>query len=139
MSDHLLPFGLDILKHLNQVKNIKSVQSGYYRQYQTITFTFNHDGQSLEKSIIVYIKDSGHTEYKTVKLGGFETPIKVPLNEISVIQFKYGNPEYAVSYNDEPVNLFLKDCDQIAAYSGDVFAKLHAQYLLDLNQPRDQK
>lgn len=133
MSDHLLPISRDILKHLSQVDNFVSVQSGSFRQYHTVTFTFKHDGKGLEKSIIVYIKDSGHLELKTMTIGRFE----VPLNELSVIQFKYGNAEYAVYYNDEPVNLFLKDSKQLEAYSVDIFAKLHAQYILDKNEHKE--
>lgn len=134
MSDNLLPSSTDIIKHLNQLNDIESVQTGKVRQFNTVTFSFKNDGKSLDKSIIAYIKDSDYSEQKTVVIGTFEFPIKVPLNKIEVIQYKYGNTEYAVCFNIDPQELYQMQSEQIEAYSIGVFAKLHKLYLLDLNK-----
>ena len=49
MTDHILDSSLNVLKVLNQLKDVQPVQSGTFRQFNTLTFTFKHSGQGLEK------------------------------------------------------------------------------------------
>ncbi|MEC6128325.1 hypothetical protein [Acinetobacter ursingii] len=136
MTDLILHSSLNVLKVLNQLKDVQPVQCGTLRQFNTLTFTFKYSGHGLEKSIIVYMKDSGFMDQKIIKIAQFETTVKVPLSAIEVIQFKYGNTDYAAYYSTSPNDLFHMELDQVEAYCADVFGKLQTQYLLDLEQPR---
>ena len=77
-----------------------------------------------------------NSEQVCIEVAMLELPVKQPLSAIEVIQYRYGNSEYAVCYNIDPADLFLMDLNQIEAYSLDIFAKLNAHYLSQLKQPK---
>lgn len=135
MAEQILHNHLNVLKLLNQLKEVQPAQSGTFRQFNTLTFSFKHDGQGLEKSIIAYMKDSAYTEQVFIEVAILELPVQRPLSAIEVIQFKYGNSDYAVNFNIDPSALFHMGLDQLESYCLDVFDKLHAQHQLDLQQP----
>lgn len=132
MADQILHTHLEVLKMFTQLKDVEPVQFGTFRQFNILTFSFKNNGQDLEKSIIVYMKDSEYTERQSINIEGFEIPIDLPLSAIEVIQYRYGNSEYAGCFNIDPAELFSMDLNQVEAYSLDVFDRLNKHYLRQL-------
>ena len=61
MADQILHNHLKVLKLLNLLKDVETVQSDTIRQFNTLTFSFKHDGQGLPN----YQSDLHATEFGT--------------------------------------------------------------------------